>query len=72
MKAYRRLHHELAKLRFGTNFGTDICTDCDGLKAGPGVVATCFQVKACNFTNVKEGDDANRHLRVIANLTGGV
>lgn len=50
------LDEEAARLRFQVNFGTPICTRCDGLRAGPGVVATCFQVRRCRYTNVKEGD----------------
>lgn len=66
--AYRDLQCDLAKVRFEINFGTDRCRNCDGLKAGPGVLATCYQVKQCNFTNVKEADQNPRHLRVLANL----
>ena len=70
VRAYERLQHEAAKLRFQTNFGTSLCDNCDGMKAGPGVIATCFQVRACNFTNVKEGNQNPKHLRVLENLIG--
>ena len=60
---------EAAKLRFRLNFGSEYCDNCDGLRAGPGVVATCFQVKQCNYTNFKDGEVAPRHLRIIQSLS---
>jgi hypothetical protein len=57
-------------MRYKLNFGTERCLDCDGLRAGPGVVATCFQVQQCNYTNIKEGEVSPRHLRVIETLAG--
>lgn len=59
---------ECSKLRFRLNFNTPVCETCDGMKAGPGVVATCFQAKRCNYTNVKEGDATSRQRRVIESL----
>lgn len=44
---------QAARDRFKVNFGTDVCNACDGLKAGPGVLATCFQIRQCNYSNVK-------------------
>lgn len=67
-EAYRELHGEAAKLRFQLNFGTPICSDCDGLKAGPGVVATCFQVRKCNYENVREDQITDRHQRILQSL----
>lgn len=63
---------EAGKLRFKVNFGTPMCRNCDGLKAGPGVVATCFQVQQCHFTNFKEGDTSPRQKRVLDSLLAGV
>src|ERR1700760_1868875 len=68
VEAYRELHGEAAKLRFQLNFGSPICASCDGLKAGPGVIATCFQVRRCNYENVREGGASERHLRIIQSL----
>jgi hypothetical protein len=70
VRAFERVQYEAAKLRFQVNFGTDICNNCDGLKAGPGVIATCFQVHVCNYSNVKEENQNPRHLRVLQNLVG--
>lgn len=57
-------------MRFRMNFGTPICESCDGLKAGPGVTATCFQVRQCTYDNVKQGDVTPRQKRVIESLMG--
>jgi hypothetical protein len=65
-------NHELARqaaeLRFALNFGSEMCQNCEGLRAGPGVVATCFQIQRCNFTNVKESSENPQKLRVLRNL----
>ncbi len=61
----REMVVEAAQLRFKVNFGTPVCENCDGLKAGPGVVATCFQVRRCNYSNVKDTEITGRQLRVI-------
>jgi hypothetical protein len=54
LREFDRLEQDSAKLRFQVNFGTSVCNRCEGLTAGPGVVATCFQVKQCRYTNVKD------------------
>lgn len=69
--AYRALWAEAANLRFRLNFGTPVCENCEGLKAGPGVIATCYQVRACNYDNVKEGRGTPRQLRVLQRLLDG-
>lgn len=56
---------ECARLRFELNFGGPLCENCDGLRAGPGVTATCFQVRRCDFSNLKEGDVTPKQSRVI-------
>ena len=66
--AYQALWTEAAQLRFRLNFGTPICDRCDGLKAGPGVSATCFQLRQCTYDNVKEGDATPKQRRVIQSL----
>jgi hypothetical protein len=68
IKAYNESLHDVAKLRFTANFGSPICENCNGLKAGPGVIATCYQVKACNYDNIREDSVGQRHLRVLENL----
>ena len=68
LKAYQAEALESSKLRYRLNFGTPVCDSCEGLRAGAGVAATCFQTKRCNYTNVKEGDATPRHLRVIRSL----
>lgn len=65
--AYRELQKEVASLRFKVNFGTEICRNCEGLRAGPGVLATCYQVQSCSFTNIRTHSE--NHLRVLAHLT---
>ena len=65
--AYRELLGEAARLRYKLNFGTAVCENCDGLHAGPGVIATCYQVRECHFTNLREAP--TRHLRVLDHLT---
>jgi hypothetical protein len=63
VKAYQELEVENAKMRFLLNFGTSACDHCEGLQAGPEVVATCFQVHQCRYTNIKEGDGTTQsHL----------
>lgn len=68
VEAYRSLSVEAAQLRFQLNFGTAVCKDCDGLRAGPGVVATCFQVQQCNYSNIKEDEASPKQLRMIQTL----
>jgi hypothetical protein len=69
IEAYRSVTLEAAKLRFQLNFGTPGCNQCDGLHAGPGVSATCFQMKQCHYSNLKEGEGSSRQLRVLKTLT---
>ena len=68
VEAYRTLEIEAAKLRYKLNFGTARCQNCEGLHAGPGVIATCFQVQRCNFTNVREDNTTPRQLRILESL----
>lgn len=58
---------QAAKDRFKVNFGSEVCNTCDGLKTGPGVLATCFQVRQCNYSNVKGTTPRQDHL--ITRLT---
>jgi len=67
-RAYHEALFEASRQRFLVNFGTEVCSNCDGLKTGPKVVATCFQVKRCNFTNVYEGLESPLHLRILNRL----
>lgn len=55
--------------RFAANFGTARCDSCEGLRAGPGISATCFQRKLCYFTNFREEAGSARQLRVITALS---
>ena len=43
-------------------------TQGGSLAPGQGVAATCYQVRQCNFSNIKEEPSDPRHLRVIQNL----
>lgn len=67
--AYYEAMAEASRLRFKLNFGSDVCERCEGMRAGLEVVATCFQVKRCDFTNIREGQGDPRHLRIIEKLT---
>ena len=64
----RTLQKEAATARFKANFGTKMCDSCDGLKAGPTVAATCFQLRQCYFTNQKVQAD-RKQARLIDRLT---
>ena len=66
--AYRLLYLEAAKLRFQVNFGTDVCVHCEGLHAGPGVSATCFQIQQCNYCNLKDGAGTPHQAAIIKKL----
>lgn len=68
-RAYHEALFEASHQRFLVNFGTEVCSSCDGLKTGPKVIATCFQVKRCNFTNVYEGLESPYHLRILDRLS---
>lgn len=58
----RQFSNAAARDRFRQNLGTPVCENCDGLKAGPGVAATCFQRKQCFYTNWKATDvTASQH-----------
>lgn len=67
--AYRESLLEAGKLRFKLNFGTLACDNCEGLKAGPGVVATCFQIRRCEFQNVLEESASPRQIRILRKMT---
>lgn len=66
----RELAIEAAKARFSKNFGSELCEGCDGLKAGPGVTATCFQMKQCYFDSFRSSDASPKQRRVIEALLG--
>jgi hypothetical protein len=66
--AYHEALAEGARLRFKLNFGTSTCENCEGLHAGPGVQATCFQVQRCNYTNIRDGHESERQQRLISRL----
>lgn len=59
---------EVAKLRFKLNFGSPFCLQCEGLKAGPEVIATCYQMQQCHFRNLKKGEEDPRHLLAVEAL----
>jgi hypothetical protein len=67
-KAYHEVLLELSETRFKLYFGSSICQNCDGLKAGPNVIATCYQIKRCNFDNIKKGDENPSKLAIIDRL----
>jgi len=56
---------EAAKARFQANFGSKRCTNCEGLRVSPGVVATCVQVSQCYYTNFKQGDLTPKQARIL-------
>lgn len=66
--AYHEALTEASRLRYRINFGTEVCSNCDGLRAGPGVVATCFQVQKCDFDSIHEGSESPSHLRILDRL----
>jgi len=59
---------EAARARFEVNFGTEICQRCTGLKAGPKVTATCFQVRACYYTHFREDKMSPKQHQIIGKL----
>jgi len=67
--AYHEALNEAARQRYRANFGTESCSSCDGLKAGPGVLATCFQIQKCNFDSIHEGSESSTQLRILNRLT---
>jgi len=64
----RRLVIEVARYRFRVNFGTELCQNCTGLKAGPGVVSTCFQIKQCYYKHLRENDNTPRQKGILEAL----
>jgi hypothetical protein len=68
LAAYSELSLECSRLRFELNFGTSICLNCNGLRAGPDVVATCYQVQRCDFTHIRSGDATPTQARLAALL----
>jgi hypothetical protein len=64
----RQFAEAAAQDRFRQNLGSPLCTNCDGLKAGPDVVATCFQLGRCYFANRKTSDATDAQRRLIARL----
>jgi hypothetical protein len=69
IKEIRAFSNDAARDRFSKNFGSSLCESCEGLKAGPDVVATCFQLKQCFFTNKKSIDMSPSQESVIERLT---
>ena len=65
IEAHKRLFEEAAGLRFKLNFGSEVCDRCEGLKTGPGVIATCFQIRRCNYSNVKIGDTSPKQRKIL-------
>jgi hypothetical protein len=61
---------EASRSRFKVNFGTPRCERCDGLKAGPDVAATCYQVRQCHYGNIKQGDLTPKQSRVLRLFLG--
>lgn len=67
--AYHEALNEAARQRYRSNFGSQTCNSCEGLKAGPGVLATCFQVQKCNFDSIREGYESPTHLKILDRLS---
>lgn len=68
VREVRAFADEAAKDRFAKNFGSELCGSCEGLKAGPNVVATCFQMRRCFFTNQKSVDVTEVQRGVLEKL----
>lgn len=64
----KNLVRESAEVRFKNNFGTEVCERCDGLKAGPGVAATCYQIRQCYYTNKKVDATTPKQAQLIERL----
>lgn len=60
---------ESAKSRYSNNFGTPVCESCEGLKVGPGVTATCFQVRQCYYDSFRSETLSPKQARLL-NLLG--
>lgn len=71
LRELRAFSNDAARDRYVKNFGSPQCESCEGLRAGPGVVATCFQIKQCFFTNKKSIDVSRTQKSVIEGLTSG-
>jgi len=69
-EAYHASLMEASRLRFKLNFATEVCETCEGLRAGPNVAATCYQVKRCDYKNIRVGDELPRHQSIIGGLVG--
>ncbi len=69
LETTRALMIEAAKVRFEVNFGTSICERCEGLRAGEGVVATCYQAKLCYYRNMRK-DATPKQQGIIESLIG--
>jgi hypothetical protein len=65
IESHRVVFEEAARLRFRANFGTRTCDTCDGLRAGPGVASTCFQIRQCYYRSLKETDVSAKRLAVV-------
>jgi hypothetical protein len=65
----RHFSNEAARDRLRQNLGTAVCGSCDGLKAGPDVVATCFQIGQCFYQSRKASDATSVQQSLIARLT---
>lgn len=59
---------DAAKNRFRANFATEVCQRCRGLKAGPGVSATCFQMQACYYNHFRGDEKSPKQERLIGDL----
>jgi hypothetical protein len=70
VKVARSAADEAAQARFKVNLGTDTCDNCEGLKAGVGVTATCFQLKRCFYDNVRGTELSSKQKTVIEGLMG--
>jgi hypothetical protein len=69
--ALRDSTDQAARDRFKSTFGTPRCLTCTGLHAGPGVVATCYQVKLCFYRNLAEANAPMRLARAMGKLGSG-
>jgi len=64
----KRAVREAAQSRFKANFGTSRCDTCEGLSAGPDVIATCFQMKECYYSNLKSQDQTSKQQKIAERL----
>ena len=70
VKVARSAADEAAQARFKANLGTSTCDHSEGLKAGVGVTATCFQLKRCFYDNARGGELSSKQQAVIEGLMG--